>query len=73
MVGSWLKKLVIGYFNYYALYDNLEILLAFKFSLGRLCMKIVRHRSHKAKINWDKFTTIIYKWLPEPKLVPPYP
>jgi hypothetical protein len=73
VVGSWLRKVVRGYFNYYAVHDNLDTLGAFRFSLGKLWMKVVRRRSHKAKMRWDKFTTIINKWLPEPKIVHPYP
>ncbi|MDR0620827.1 MAG: group II intron reverse transcriptase/maturase [Deltaproteobacteria bacterium] len=71
--GRWLKRVVTGYFNYYAVHDNLNILGSFRYHLGRLWMQTVRRRSHKAKMKWDKFVLIIDKWLPKPTLVHPYP
>ena len=72
-VGAWLKAVVKGYFNYFAVHDNLSTLGAFRYSLAKLWLKVLRRRSHKANLTWAKFTPIVDKWLPLPKLVHPYP
>jgi group II intron reverse transcriptase/maturase len=72
-VGSWLNRVVKGYFNYYAVPDNLSTLGKFRFALCKLWMKVLRRRSHKAGMLWSKFYKIADKFIPKPKLVHPYP
>jgi group II intron reverse transcriptase/maturase len=72
-VGLWLKRSITGYFNYYAVNDNLSTLGAFRYRIAKLWLKILRRRSHKTRMTWERFKPIIAKWLPLPKLVHPYP
>lgn len=72
-VGKWLGRVVTGYYNYYAVHDNLDTLGSFRYQLGKRWMKIIRRRSHKARMTWDKFGKILKKWIPAPTLVHPYP
>jgi hypothetical protein len=72
-VGEWLKRSIRGYFNYFAVHDNLDTLGRFKFLVGHSWMKVVRRRSHKSRTTWEKFSKIIDKWIPKPTLVHPYP
>jgi group II intron reverse transcriptase/maturase len=64
-VGKWLQRVVSGYFKYYAVPDNGATLGRFRFLLGKVWMKIVRRRSQRATMTWDKFIPIIEKWLPK--------
>ncbi|MDR1657523.1 MAG: hypothetical protein LBT47_08215, partial [Deltaproteobacteria bacterium] len=43
-VGDWLNRVVRGYYNYYAIHDNLDTLGTFRYALGALWMKVVRRR-----------------------------
>ena len=72
-VGTWLKKVLTGYFNYFAIHDNLDTLGSFRHALGRLWLKVIRRRSHKARMTWERFKPIIDKYLPLPTLKHHYP
>jgi hypothetical protein len=72
-VGDWLKRSVKGYFNYFAVPDNLDTLGAFRSSLAKLWLKVIRRRGNKARMTWKKFAPIIDKWIPKPIRVNPYP
>lgn len=72
-VGEWLGSVVKGYFNYFAVHDNLDVLGKFRQSVAKLWLKVIRRRSHKARMTWERFIPIIDKYLPKPLLVHPYP
>jgi group II intron reverse transcriptase/maturase len=69
-VGKWLNRVVIGYFNYYAVHDNLATLGRFRYLLAYRWMKIIRRRSHRQNMTWDRFVPIVKAWLPQPKARP---
>jgi hypothetical protein len=71
-VGEWLRRTVRGCFNYFAIPDNTDTLWAFRFTFAKLWLKIIRRRSHKARMTWEKFKPIIEKWLPKPVVVHTY-
>jgi group II intron reverse transcriptase/maturase len=73
LVGQWLHSVLTGYFNYFAIPDNLSTMARFRSLVGRAWMWVIRRRSHKAKMTWEKFAPIIDKWLPIPKAMHPYP
>jgi group II intron reverse transcriptase/maturase len=72
-VGKWLKKVLTGYYNYYAAPDNGTTLWRFRFLVAKTWMKTVRRRSNRKRMTWVKFASIINKWLPKPHAVHPYP
>jgi hypothetical protein len=72
-VGGWLRAVLNGYYNYFAVPGNLELMGRFRYLLAAIWIKIIRRRSHKAKMTWEKFTRIIDKWLPRPRAKHPYP
>jgi group II intron reverse transcriptase/maturase len=72
-VGKWLNRVLKGHYNYFNIPDNLCISGKFRFEVTRLWMKILRRRSHKARMTWKRFRIIAELWLPEPKAVHPYP
>jgi group II intron reverse transcriptase/maturase len=73
VVGKWLRSVVRGYFNYFAIHDNLDTLGAFRASLLKLWFKVIRRRSHKARMTWERFLPIADKYIPLPEIVHPYP
>jgi group II intron reverse transcriptase/maturase len=72
MVGQWLGSVVRGYFNYFAIPENLAVLGQFRYILGHAWMKVICRRSNRMKMTWDKFVKIMDKWLPKPKAAHPY-
>jgi group II intron reverse transcriptase/maturase len=72
-VGKWLRRVVAGYFNYYAVPDNSATLGMFRYLLARIWMKTIRRRSHKCTMTWDLFKPIAELFLPPPTPIHCYP
>jgi hypothetical protein len=73
MNGQWLKRVLAGYYNYYAVPDNVNTLWRFRYLLAKVWMDNVRRRSNRARMTWAKFSHIITKWLPKPRTMHQYP
>ena len=71
--GKWLNKILIGHCNYYAVPDNSIALDRFKTALSRMWLKLLKRRSQKTKVNWKKLTVLIRYFLPNPRVLHPYP
>jgi len=67
---DWLKSLLRGYYQYFAVPGNLSKLRAFRHHIGMYLFKILRRRSHKAyrTITWDWYNSHVDAVLPRPKL-----
>lgn len=72
-VGQWLKRVVQGYYNYFAVHDNLGRLSGFRHALGKKWYSVLRRRSQRVKLTIDKFYAIAMCWIPTPKVLHPYP
>jgi group II intron reverse transcriptase/maturase len=70
--GSWLKSIVQGHFNYYAVPGNLD-------SLGIFRERILGHWRHALRrrnqrpFSWTRALALAARWLPEPRVLHPYP
>jgi RNA-directed DNA polymerase len=71
--GGWLKSVVQGYFNYYAVPGNLESLAVFRDGLLGHWWRALRRRSQKHRLSWTRMLTISRRWLPSPRVLHPYP
>jgi RNA-directed DNA polymerase len=71
--GEWLKSLVQGYFNYYAVPGNLKSLAVFRDRLLGLWWRTLRRRSQKHRFSWTRTLTLGKRWLPQPRVLHPYP
>lgn len=73
--GLWLRQVLQGYYQYFAVPNNLNSMSQFHFQLSRLWFKALRRRSQKAakRMNWDVFNRITREWLPSPRVVHPWP
>jgi group II intron reverse transcriptase/maturase len=72
-VGAWLKKVVQGYYNYFAVPDNIRKLSNFRYALERIWHKVLCRRSQKGQMRWDVFTKWASRWIPTPVILHPYP
>ena len=71
--GQWLKSIVQGYFNYYAVPGNMVSLALFRNRLLVLWWHTVRRRSQKHRISWARMLALAKRWLPAPQVLHPYP
>lgn len=72
---AWLKRSLKGYYNYYAIHDNLDTLCQLRYFVITNLGKTLMRRSQKAykTVNWDYVFTKIAPLIPFPKVVHPYP
>jgi len=71
--GSWLRSVVRGYFAYHAIPGNGDALEAFRAGIGRLWYKILKRRSQRTRMTWERMYKIIALWLPPVRISHPWP
>ena len=73
--GKWLRSVVRGWLQYYAVPGTSTILDCFRTQVARMWLRTLRHRSHKGrqKWTWERMTRLIRKWLPQARILHPYP
>ena len=72
-VGRWLSNVVQGYYNYFAVPDNMKRLMSFRHALGRIWHSALRRRSQRGRMRWDVFNARVMCWIPTPVVLHPYP
>ena len=71
--GQWLKSIVQGHFNYYAVPGNLDSLSVFRRRLTGYWWHTLRRRSQKRRLSWTRMLALADRWLPQPRVLHPYP
>ncbi len=73
--GAWLRSVVMGYYRYFAVPNNLSSMLAFRHHIGYAWWRILKRRSQKARrrMSWERFWQIVDAWLPTPRIYHPWP
>lgn len=74
-VGKWLKAVVQGHLNYFAVPGNLWACDSMRTEVIRSWMNALRRRSQKAKYktNWSRMGALIRRWIPSVKLIHSFP
>src|SRR5450631_1231446 len=72
-VGAWLRKVVLGYYQYHAVPGNTTQLRIFKLRVCRLWRNVLVRRSQRAQVRWGRLFPILYRWIPQPRVLHPYP
>jgi len=72
-VGSWLRSVVRGFMNYYAVPGNFRSLKAFRTEVMQLWFRALRRRSQKGKMIWESYLRLADKWLPKCRILHSYP
>ena len=54
-----LNRKLIGHYNYYGITDNSRCIQSFRFIAETELFKVLRRRTQKNKINWDKYREIL--------------
>ena len=72
-VGVWLRSVVTGYYQYHAVPGNIDQLRIFRSRVNRLWRNVLVRRSQRARKKWEKFTSVLERWIPPPRVLHPYP
>jgi RNA-directed DNA polymerase len=73
-VGSWLRSVVRGWYQYYAVPGNCQRLQQFRDAIQALWLRTLRQRSQRGRrFTWEKFVKVCKPWLPSPRILHPYP
>jgi group II intron reverse transcriptase/maturase len=72
-VGVWLRSVVAGYYQYHAVPGNIDQLRIFRNRVNRLWRNVLVRRSQRARKKWERFTPILERWIPPPRVLHPYP
>jgi RNA-directed DNA polymerase len=71
--GAWLKQVVRGFFAYHAVPTNGSALGAFYYYVKRIWLRTLRRRSQKDRFSWQRMHGLAADWLPQPRILHPYP
>jgi RNA-directed DNA polymerase len=71
--GKWLRQVVTGYFNYHAVPTNRRALVAFRTEITKRWRWILKRRSQKGDLTWDRIKKLADDWLPTPRILHPWP
>jgi RNA-directed DNA polymerase len=71
--GRWLRRVLQGHFNYYAVPDNSEALSAIRNRIIRHWRRSLSRRSQSGHVNWDRINRIANRWLPPARILHPWP
>jgi len=72
-VGRWLRKVVVGYYQYHAVPGNTGQLRIFMCRVRRLWRGVLIRRSQRATVTWDRLNSLSARWIPIPRVLHPYP
>ena len=72
-VGRWLRQVIQGWLQYYAVPGNHERLEQFSDEIKKMWVHQLRRRSQRHRWTWDRFTAMSERYLPELTILHPYP
>jgi RNA-directed DNA polymerase len=72
-VGAWLRRVVLGYYQYHAVPGNTRQLRIFRRRVCWLWRTVLVRRSQRAQVGWDRLYPLFSRWIPRPRILHPYP
>jgi group II intron reverse transcriptase/maturase len=71
--GAWVKQMLQGHLNYFAVSGNDPSLWCFSNEVRKRWLRSLRRRSQKAFLGWEKFTSIVDRFFPPIRILHPLP
>jgi group II intron reverse transcriptase/maturase len=71
--GSWLRRVVTGYFAYHAVPTNSRSIAAFRHHVTDLWRRTLKRRGQKDRTTWAEMAKLADQWLPKPRILHPWP
>jgi group II intron reverse transcriptase/maturase len=73
LVGQWLKRVVTGHYQYFAIPGNRPALSLFRHRLCLLWRRTLIRRSQRSQVSWRLLDRLFDRWIPFPQILHPYP
>jgi len=70
--GKWLRSVLTGYYQYFAVPGNIPVLKRFRTQVSRQWFRALEQRSQR-RPTWEKLGKVIDQWLPIPQIVHAFP
>jgi group II intron reverse transcriptase/maturase len=71
--GQWLKQVVTGYFQYFAVPTNTRALGAFRYLVIDLWRRTLRRRSQRDRTTWERMKRLVRDFIPALRVLHPSP
>jgi len=71
--GAYLRSVVAGHIRYYGVPTNSTAIGAFRKKVCRLWHKVLKRRSDKHRLPWERMKRLIAKYIPAARICHPYP
>jgi group II intron reverse transcriptase/maturase len=71
--GRWLRSVLQGHFNYYAVPDNGAALRTVRYQAIRHWRRSLSRRSQRGRMSWERTSRIAARWLPKARVLHPWP
>ena len=71
--GSWLRRVVTGWFAYHAVPVNSPSLRLFRDGVIWHWRRALRRRGQRDQTSWKAITALANRWLPRPRILHPWP
>jgi RNA-directed DNA polymerase len=73
MQGKWLRQVVTGHYNYFAVPTNSRSLDLFREEIIKRWRRVIARRSQKGALTWPQIKKLADVWLPRPRILHPWP
>ncbi|ULX56209.1 group II intron reverse transcriptase/maturase (plasmid) [Cupriavidus taiwanensis] len=73
VVGTWLRRVMQGYFNYHAVPGNNLRLSRFRSGVCRAWLHALRRRGQYGRMSWARFLRRVAPYVPSVRVLHPYP
>ena len=71
--GTWLARVLRGYFAYHAVPTNSEKMQQFRTQVTRHWRRALKRRGQRDRTNWERMNRIATRWLPPARIQHPWP
>jgi RNA-directed DNA polymerase len=71
--GAWLGRVLRGYYAYHAVPLNGRRLEAFREQVKWLWLRVLRRRSQRHRMTWERVERLASRWLPHLRILHPWP
>jgi RNA-directed DNA polymerase len=74
-IGRWLRSVVCGWLQYFAVPGTSKALNQFVIEVVRLWARTIRRRSQRGRRSWPwtRINKLVQHWIPPPKIIHPHP
>ncbi len=72
-LGAYLRAVMAGHMQYYAVPFNLAAVKEFRQGLVLLWRQSLSRRSQTARVTWERMTLLEKRWIPPARICHPYP